>query len=154
MPSRRDFIRMSPEELHRYIRSQKTLIIVSNGANGYPHPLPVFFTVDDENRFYVSTFRKSQKVINFTRDPRASLLIESGSDYHELRSMIAYATATIIDDEATTRQMMTKIGTRAAVSLQPDSDELAKQQAPKRVIIRFTPHHVVSWDHSKLDGRY
>ena len=28
------------------------------------------------------------------------------------------------------------------------------QSAPKRVVIKIVPHKVISWDHTKLGGRY
>ena len=65
MASRRDMITMSDEELHDYVRREKTLIIVSNSPSGHHHPMPMFFYTDDEGRFLVSTYGSSQKVINF-----------------------------------------------------------------------------------------
>ena len=156
MPSRRDLIQMTRDELRAYIRNQKTLIIVSNGPTGYPHPLPMNFDVDDEDRYYVTTFRKSQKVLNFRRDPKAALLIESGEAYSELRAVLAYATAEVIDDYDTTLNFMKQLQKKsiAAGHEVPGSDEILKATAAKRVLIRFTPHEFISWDHTKLGGKY
>ena len=41
---------------------EKTLIIVSNGHNGYPHPMPMWFDRDHDGCLYCTTFGKSQKV--------------------------------------------------------------------------------------------
>jgi hypothetical protein len=30
----------------------------------------------------------------------------------------------------------------------------AVESAPKRVVLKIVPHKVVSWDHTKLGGRY
>lgn len=98
MASRRDMIMMNDEELHDYVRAEKTLIIVSNSPDGFPHPMPMFFYTDDEGRFLVSTYGASQKVKNFERDNKAALLIESGGEYEELKSVVMQATAEIIDD--------------------------------------------------------
>ena len=118
MASRRNQITMSEEELKDFILSEGTLIIVSNGPGGYPHPMPMFFYLDDEGHFLVSTYGASQKVKNYERDPKAALLIEAGHEYEELKAVfMEYA-------------------------------------AGKRVIIRFTPTKIVSWDHTKLGGTY
>ena len=156
MPSRRDLIKMTRDELRAYIRKQKTLIIVSNGPNGYPHPLPMNFDVDDEDRYYVTTFRKSQKVLNFQRDPKAALLIESGEEYAQLRAVLAYATAEVIDDYETTLNFMRQLQQKETAQGHevPGSDEILKATAAKRVLIRFTPHEFISWDHTKLGGKY
>ena len=75
MASRRDMITMTDDELHDYVRREKTLIIVSNSPSGHPHPMPMFFYTDDKGRFLVSTYGASQKVANFQRDNKAALLI-------------------------------------------------------------------------------
>ncbi len=156
MPSRRDQIEMTPEELRNYITTEKTLIIVSNGLGGFPHPMPMFFTVDEQNRFYVTTFRKSQKVMNFKRDPKASLLIESGTVYSDLKSMLAYATAEIIDALETTLDVMTQMGEKDARLgyAAPLSRDQVKATAEKRVVLRFTAEKFITWDHTKLGGKY
>ena len=41
MPSRRELIQMTPEETKEFLAMQKTLIIVSNGKDGFPHPMPM-----------------------------------------------------------------------------------------------------------------
>lgn len=146
---------MSAEEIRAYLRSQPRLIVVSNGPAGYPHPVPMNFALDEHDRPLILTFRKSQKVRNFERDPRAALLVESGLVYHELKSVMIYATAEIIDDraefEAARASFAEKVQTRVITA-----EEQAQVQATmaKRVIVRFTPQRYISWDHSKLQGRY
>ncbi|MGD8416555.1 MAG: pyridoxamine 5'-phosphate oxidase family protein [Pseudomonadales bacterium] len=157
MPSRRELIQLTDEERRDYLNAAKTLIIVSNGKNGYPHPMPMWFYVDDAGNFYCTTFRKSQKVLNFQRDPRASLLVESGEEYAELKSVLAYATCEVIDDYDTVRETLVKINTKGR-----DVDEAQVAQlleavgktAEKRVALKFTPVEVISWDHAKLGGSY
>ena len=48
--------------------------------------MPMWFTVRD-GEIWVWTFAKSQKVRNLERDPRATLLIETGTEYTELRGI-------------------------------------------------------------------
>src|SRR5687768_3622687 len=98
MPSRRDLIRMTPEELDAYLRAQRRIIIVSNGAGGLPHPTPMNYGVDAQGRVIITTFGKSQKVRNIERDPRATLLVESGETYAELKSAILYCDVEILTD--------------------------------------------------------
>ena len=72
MSSRRSTIELTPEEIRNYIDSRKTLIIVSNGRGGYPHPMPMWFHLADDNSIHCTTFAKSQKVLNYRRDPKAT----------------------------------------------------------------------------------
>lgn len=157
MPSRRDQIEMSPDEILAYLRSQMRLILVSNGPDGYPHPMPMNFIIDEEARYVIVTFRKSQKVTNLQRDPKASLLVESGLAYGELKSVLAYAEAEIVDDLELVLDVMARIAAKEAgldVASLPELREQARHSAAKRVVIRFRPERTLSWDHSKLGGRY
>ncbi|MDH5306540.1 MAG: pyridoxamine 5'-phosphate oxidase family protein, partial [Myxococcales bacterium] len=83
MPSRRSAIAMSDAERRAFLSSAATLIVVSNGRNGVPHPMPMWFCVDADDCLYCTTFARSQKVRNFERDSRAALLVESGTAYGE-----------------------------------------------------------------------
>ena len=98
MPSRRETIAMTPAELSAYLAAQRRIILIANGANGLPHPMPMNYGVDQQGRIVIVTFRKSQKVKNLERDPRATLLVESGETYGELKSAILYCDTEIITD--------------------------------------------------------
>lgn len=156
MSSRRDAITMTMDEIRVYLKEQGRLILTSNGATGYPHPMPMNFFYDDNDTYLVTTFAKSQKVKNIQRDPRCALLVESGEAYSELKSVLAYADAEIIDDHATVEQTMIALGGKELGH--PELPEAAKEQirasVPKRVVLRFRASEYVSWDHSKLHGKY
>ena len=157
MPSRRELIQLTDEEMRAYAASVKTLIIVSNGKDGFPHPMPMWFYADDALNFYCTTFRKSQKVLNFQRDPKATLLIESGEEYAELKGLVAYAQTEVIDDFDAVTDALVKINTKGAEVTEEQVAKLAAgvaKTAEKRVVLKFAPVRFVSWDHSKLGGRY
>lgn len=157
MPSRRKLIEMTPEERISYVDNAHTLIIVSNGTNGYPHPMPMWFAVDEEGSFLCTTFRKSQKVLNWQRDSKASLLIESGEEYSELQGVVVYADTEIVDNLDAVVDALVKINSKGR-SL--NEDQLSKLRssvsstADKRIVLKFKPNRYVSWDHTKLQGRY
>jgi nitroimidazol reductase NimA-like FMN-containing flavoprotein (pyridoxamine 5'-phosphate oxidase superfamily) len=157
MASRRDQIRMTPEEIRAFLDSKKTLIIVSNGRDGFPHPMPMWFYADPSGAIWCTTFRKSQKVLNLRRDPRATLLVESGEVYAELKSVVFYAQAEVIDDRAAVIDTLVNINTRGRTVAEGDLPALigaVSQAAGKRVALKFTPEREISWDHAKLGGRY
>jgi len=155
--SRRDKIRMTDEEISDFLRSSRTMILVSNGKNGYPHPMPMWFAVDDDNTVHMTTFRKSQKVSNLRNDPRVSLLVEAGKKYQELKSLLIYTEAEIIDDIEVTTDVMFKMSLHRGDVTADQEDAVKKglrKTAEKRVVMKFNPGKVVSWDHSKLGGVY
>lgn len=157
MPSRRELIELTEAEILDYLTSQKTLIIVSNGRDGYPHPMPMWFYRDDDGCLYCTTFGKSQKVYNWRRDPKATLLVETGEEYAELKGVMIYANAEIIDDPDVIQETLVNInsGGRALSDEQRMSlREAISTTAQKRVVLKFTPTRYVTWDHAKLEGRY
>jgi len=156
MPSRRDTIRMSAEEADGYLRSRSRIILVTNGPEGLPHPVPMNYGLDDEGRIIITSFRKSQKVRNLERDPRATLLVESGDNYSDLQSVIVYADAEIIGDPEEIPRLMSHIGAdrELAGSISGSMSDQVKASIAKRVVLRFTPRGMVSWDHTKLKGFY
>src|SRR6476620_7309044 len=109
MPSRRDLIRMTPEEVHAYLAGQRRIIVVSIGPDGMPHPMPRNYRLDDEGRVVMTSFRQSHKVRNIERDPRASLLVESGEGYSDLKAVIIYADVEIIAEPEAVRAQMSRI---------------------------------------------
>lgn len=148
---------MTESEASAFAREQQTLIIVSNGHDGFPHPMPMWFAVDESGRFLVSTFGRSQKVRNFGRDPRATLLIEDGSTYQSLRGLVVKAKTEIIDDLEEVLDAMVLIRMKGAEAKTAELEALREAVRPasqKRVILRFTPESMMSWDHGKLGGVY
>jgi len=156
MPSRRESIRMTPEEIRSYLRGARRIILVTNGPDGLPHPVPMNFGLDADGRILITSFRKSQKVRNLERDPRAALLVESGESYGELKSVIAYGEAEIISQSDQVTEAMGQIQAAEATtsSMSPEMSEQVRASMAKRVVLRFTPFRYVSWDHSKLAGFY
>ena len=155
--SRRDQIRLTDDEVADFLRTSRTIILVSNGKNGYPRPMPMWYAVDDNNVVTMTTFRKSQKINNLKRDPRVALLVESGDAYQELKSVLIYTEVELIDDVEATRDILFNISVQRG-DLQADAGEAIREgmmnTASKRIGMRFTPDKIVSWDHSKLGGVY
>ena len=157
MASRRDSIKLSPDEIGEYLAHERTLIIVSNGHRGYPHAMPMWFYVDDEGRINATTFTKSQKVLNLRRDPRATLLVESGIEYAELKGVAIEARAEVIEDTELVADTLARISIKHGSGTEADVAQMRKAvsaTATKRVLLRFTPEHYVSCDLARLGGRY
>jgi PPOX class probable F420-dependent enzyme len=137
----RDRIRMSPEGLARFLDEERTVTCATLGPRGLPHLMPLWYVVRDGD-VWAWTYAKSQKVRNLERDPRATLQIEAGERYDELRGAMLEAAVTIHRDLdvvlALGMELMTRYG-------QPE--RAARTQAPKRVALEFRAHRVVSWDH-------
>jgi nitroimidazol reductase NimA-like FMN-containing flavoprotein (pyridoxamine 5'-phosphate oxidase superfamily) len=156
MPSRREAIEMTPDEVRDYLKQQKRIILVTNGANGLPHPMPMNFGVDEQGRIVMTTFAKAQKVKNVERDPRASLLVESGEGYADLKSVLMYCDVEILTGAEVVAEAMGLIqgSTSLSKDFSTEMSEQARASYAKRSVLRFTPFQTISWDHTKLGGRY
>lgn len=154
--SRRDEIEMTPAEQLELLGSERVVIISSLGPRGWPHSMPMWFTVRD-GEVWVWTFAKSQKVKNLERDNRCTLLIEAGHEYQELRGIQIEAEAELIRDSEQVLDFAQELTLRYADGIDEIGDDAAaalQAQAPKRVAIHFKPIRTASWDHRKLGGTY
>jgi general stress protein 26 len=158
--SRRDQIQMTEGEMVAYLAEQKTITLVSNGAEGFPHPMPMWFTRDADGAIRMATYKSSQKILNIQRDARVSLLAETGTEYAELRGVVLYGKAELIDDFDVAVDTLLRAGGGSEEGL-PSDDEKAqplrdamRKTAEKRFVIRVAPERTVTWDHRKLGGVY
>jgi len=150
---RKDDIRMSQDEIRAYLREGHTATFVTNGPRGYPHAVAMFFAVDEDLSIRFATYARSQKVKNIERDPRVTLLIETGTAYRELRGVMLEGAAEITTDLEQTVATMIEANAGTGSPL-PDLDQIPDdvklKMAAKRVLVRVRPTRFVSWDHSKL----
>jgi PPOX class probable F420-dependent enzyme len=154
--SRRDQIELSEAEQAELLRSERVAVVSSLGPRGWPHSMPMWF-VPREGEVWVWTYAKSQKVRNLERDRRATVLVETGHEYGELRGVMIEAEAEIHRDPATVIGFAEELTLRYAEgisSVQGDAKAALEAQAPKRVAIHFRPLRTASWDHRKLGGTY
>lgn len=154
--SRRDQIELSEAEQAELLRSERVAVVSSLGPRGWPHSMPMWF-VPREGEVWVWTYAKSQKVRNLERDRRATVLVETGHEYGELRGVMIEAEAEIHRDPATVVGFAEELTLRYAEgisSVQGDAKAALEAQAPKRVAIHFRPLRTASWDHRKLGGTY
>jgi PPOX class probable F420-dependent enzyme len=154
--SRREQIVMSPAEQRDLLESERVVVVSSLGPRGWPHSMPMWFTLRDDE-IWVWTYAKSQKVRNLERDPRATLLVEAGAEYVELRGVQIEAEAELIRDTDRVFDFAKQLTVRYAEgidSVEGDAASALQAQAAKRVAIRFEPVRVASWDHRKLGGSY
>ena len=153
--SRRDLIKMTDEEAEAFLDEERTVVCATNGREGRPHLMPLWYVVRD-GRLWSWTYAKSQKVRNLERDPRATLQVEAGVDYEVLRGVMFEADATIHRDvEVVTGIGMDLVDRYAGPG--PEFDPMRdgfRQQAPKRVGFEFVERDRVTWDHRKLGGAY
>jgi PPOX class probable F420-dependent enzyme len=150
MASRRDQIHMSDDEVRAFLEEQMVMTIGTIGPQGRPHLMALWY-VPDGLGMTGWTYAKSQKAKNLERDPRATVQVEDGIQYHELRGVMMECDVELDQDAEPYGLALFE---RYAGTLDEKVTTMVAKQAPKRVGLRFTPTRVVSWDHSKLEGVY
>jgi PPOX class probable F420-dependent enzyme len=154
MPSRRTDIVMSPEQIERLLEDERIIVVATWGRDGWPHLMPLWYVLRGGEP-WIFTYRKSQKVRNLERDPRATLLIEAGHAYHELLGVMMQAHASIHSDPDTVADVAEELFLRydsGGEGLGPETREAVRARAAKRVAVQFQVERIRSWDHSKLGG--
>ena len=154
--SRRAQITLTPEEQRGLVESERVVVVSSIGVRGWPHSMPLWYVPRDTG-IWIYTYAKSQKVKNLERDPRATLLVETGHEYGELRGVEIEAQAEIHRDVDTVYDVATELTLRYSddiSSVEGAAAEALKAQARKRVAVRFETRRIASWDHRKLGGTH
>jgi PPOX class probable F420-dependent enzyme len=167
MASRRDQIKLDSAEQLELLETERVVVVSSLGPRGWPHSMPMWFTLRDPlgrtpagsapKEIWAWSYAKSQKVRNLERDPRATLLVETGVEYTELRGVQIEAEAELIRDRDPVFEFGKELTVRYAggiESVEGDAAAALQAQAAKRVAIRFEAKRVATWDHRKLGGTY
>jgi nitroimidazol reductase NimA-like FMN-containing flavoprotein (pyridoxamine 5'-phosphate oxidase superfamily) len=140
---------MSEEELGAFLAEELIVSCASIGRDGWPHVMPLWYIVRDGS-LWAWTYATSQKARNLGRDPRATLLVEAGEDYDELRGAMFKTRAEIERDPELVTALGLAIYERYYDEVPHDVREGVLRQAPKRVGIRFVEESRATWDHRKL----
>ena len=156
--SQRDAIRMSEEEVLALLDEERTVVCATNGRRGWPHLMPLWFVVRPTGdggapQLWAWTFAKSQKARNLERDPRATLQVEAGERYEELRGVMLECDVVVHRDVERIRELALELFERYG-GVDDGVRAMIDKQAPKRVALQFVERRRATWDHRKLGGGY
>ena len=144
---------MSDEEVGAFLGERMVMQCATNGPRGVPHIVPLWF-VGDASELRGWTYAKSQKARNLERDPRATVGLEDGVQYHELRGVTFECDVRLSRDPEDVERFGLELFSRYAGELNDDIRAMVAAQAQKRVGLTFVPTRTVTWDHRKLHGAY
>lgn len=152
MANARTRIELTEEEQDQLLEDAQTLQIASIGPDGFPHLVPMWFARDDEGLLIFSTYGTSQKIVNLERDPRITVLAETGTAYNEVKGVSIEGRAEVVRDPHVTMRTLQLVGAHTNRQPRPEPDSSAEPPpiAYKRVTVRIHPERARSWDHGKL----
>jgi PPOX class probable F420-dependent enzyme len=144
---------MSTEEVAAFLAGERTVICATIGRDGFPHLMPLWYVMRGE-QLWAWTFAKSQKARNLERDARATLQVEAGTEYQELRGVMLKTDVTIHRDTDRVAELGVELFERyrtgGSGEIDDDVRAMVLAQAPKRVALQFTERERATWDHRKL----
>lgn len=142
-------ISLTPDEQAAFLRENRKCALATVDRHGFPHVVAMNFRERDGD-YYMTSYGKAQKVLNIRRDPKVGIMVESGRAYAELKGVMVRGACEIIEDPAIVAEVLAWLGEGRAAP-RPAG---AERSAPKRVVLKITPHKTFTWDHGKLGGRY
>lgn len=159
---------MTDPEAAAFLSEERTLTCATQGPRGWPHLMPLWYVLrpappaQPGPRLWAWTYAVSQKVRNLERDPRATVQVEAGESYQELRGVMMECDVAIHRDVEVVRALGHEIFARYAVprgqapvqDLPAEVGAMVDKQAAKRVALEFVELRRATWDHRKLGGVY
>jgi len=143
---------MTDPEQEAFWDATRTVILCTIGPDGVPDPVPMWFVRRPEG-LLMRTYAKSQKVTNLRRDPRVSVLAETGERYVELRGVQVTGTIELSTEPDLICDVFADLMIKYE-GLDPAHRAAAVQgyraKAGQMVAMRLMPQQIVSWDHRKL----
>lgn len=145
-------IRLSEDEAWEALEHSHTGILTTLKADGWPVMTPVWFVVLDRAICFMSPSR-TKKVSRLRRDARASLLVEAGERWAELRAVHVSGLAEEVSDEAMKARVDAALDSkynafRTARSAMPDK---TADHYASRAFFRLSPvGRMLTWDNRRI----
>lgn len=141
-------IAMSAEERQTFLTEQRTCRVATVGRDGSPHVSPLWF-VWDGAALWLNSVVASQRWTNLARDPRVSVLVDTGEEFRSLRGIELLGSVEVVGEVPRTGEPDDRLRTAeglfgekyAGGPFVPDG---------RHAWLRLQPEKVVSWDFHKL----
>ena len=147
---------MSHDDAVRFLGEPHTGVLSTIDPGGYPHSVGIYYVVvpGEPLELHMWVYGKSQKARNVERDRRASLLVEAGEPYVDLRGVLARGRARVERDPAAIfalgRQVYERyFQPRTGIPLEDGPVANIERQSAKRVNLILSVERLVSWDHGR-----
>ena len=159
---------MSDAEAREFLALERTMTCATLGPRGWPHLMPLWYVLREPAagqpapRLWAWTYAASQKVRNLERDARATLQVEAGESYEQLRGVMLECEVAVHREPDAVAALGIEIfkrytsprGQAPADELDPGLVAVLRGQAAKRVALEFVERRRATWDHLKLGGAY
>ena len=139
----RSRLRMSDAELDDFLAHERVMRLATVDRDGWPHVVPLWF-LWHERTFWIYNLRESKRTRNLDRGARASVVVDAGETYAELRGVTARVDAALVEEADTTASLR-----RLFARKYFDADDMPPTRSHDWRVL--TPLELRSWDFRKLD---
>jgi PPOX class probable F420-dependent enzyme len=146
VPNLRSLVRMSDTEVTSFLERHRALTMCTYQHDGTIHAVAMWYGLRD-GRVAIAAKRKSQKVVNLLRDDRITVLIDDGTEYHELQGVELVGRVELLDNEDDLFSFGVHMAERRNEAW---TAARVRSDMHNRVVAVVHPDRVVSWDHRKL----
>jgi len=144
---------MSDEEVDAFLAGRHTMNVASFNHDSTIHLVAMWYAVLDGDPVFW-TYGRSQKIRNLQRDPRITLLVETGEAYSELMGVELVGRAEVLTEKADIMAIGEAVYERYFGEVTDEVRPFVEMTGAKRFGVRIAVERVVSWDHKKLEGAY
>lgn len=145
-------IELSEAERWELLADNMVMRLATVDPHGLPHVVPIWYLSDpEEGCVFFSTPEDSRKARDIEDTPKASLTVDEGAYYFELRAVVLEGTVSRVEDEAL-EESVERRWCRKYFD-QPERPEfmgLLYEGRPWEWY-RVDPGRWISWDNSKID---
>jgi hypothetical protein len=142
-------IAMTPAEIDAFLAEERTCRVSTVGADGAPHTSALWF-VWDGSALWLNSIVKSQRWTDLNRDPRVSVLIDTGHGFGELRGVELIGKVAVVGE-------VPRTGDAAAAELLAEPERLFGEKYGngkfhidgRHAWVKLVPEKIVSWDFRK-----
>lgn len=142
---------MPADELDAFLRSERTCRVATISPTGV-HNTPLWFAWDGSALWLYSIVR-SQRWTDLMRDPHASVVVDAGEEYEELRGAELTGTVEVVGDVPRPADAGPDPAAEAAEQLFADKYSGGTMMHDGRhAWLRLVPDKISSWDFRKVFG--
>ena len=139
---------MSTEECNEFLGAERTCRVATVSGDGAPHVAPLWFAWDG-GALWLYSIVKSQRWVDLQRDPRVSVVVDAGEQFHELRGVEITGTVEVVgevprgsdpNETLADPERMFARKYMGGETFYPDG---------RHAWVRVVPNKIVSWDFRK-----
>lgn len=141
-------ISMSSDELDEFLATERTCRVATVGAGGQPHVTPLWF-VWDRPALWLYSLVRSQRFTDLQHNARIAVVVDTGTDYSELRGVEIQGTSRVVGE-------VPRTGEHLAELEEPERRFADKYSGgtmfhdSRHAWIRVEPLKIASWDFRKI----